>query len=153
MTEITTIIIILLILIVLCLSILVLKDSKCSAPEPFFKQVQHDASREQVEASTGTYGEVHSKNEIDEAVEVWETNKQAETSSKNADITSSKEELNPSCNKRFELERAIDIFAQTPSSSDYYSAAPKRDRYYQPLQGYMGETILSGFPYFANRSL
>ena len=31
---------------------------------------------------------------------------------------------------------------------DYISVRPKRDRYYQPEQGYLGDTILSGFPFY-----
>lgn len=31
---------------------------------------------------------------------------------------------------------------------DYVSVAPKRDRYYQYFQGYMGTDLLSGYPYY-----
>lgn len=31
---------------------------------------------------------------------------------------------------------------------DYISVAPKRDRYYQLGQGYLGDNILSGYPYY-----
>ena len=31
---------------------------------------------------------------------------------------------------------------------DYISVAPKRDRYYQLGQGYLGDHILSGYPYY-----
>jgi len=32
---------------------------------------------------------------------------------------------------------------------DYISAAPKRDRYYQMNQGYLGDDLLSGYPYYS----
>lgn len=32
--------------------------------------------------------------------------------------------------------------------TDYISAAPKRDRYFQPAMGYMGDNIMSGYPYY-----
>ncbi len=31
---------------------------------------------------------------------------------------------------------------------DFCSVAPKRDRYYQINQGYLGDNILSGYPYY-----
>ena len=32
---------------------------------------------------------------------------------------------------------------------DYISVAPKRDRYYQMYQGYLGDNIMSGYPYYS----
>jgi len=31
---------------------------------------------------------------------------------------------------------------------DYISVAPKRDRYFQPEQGYLGDNIMSGYPFY-----
>lgn len=57
-------------------------------------------------------------------------------------------------------ERACDIIPQRerrrgylkwencPSGADYPSAAPIRDIYYQPEQGRLGDSILSGFPFY-----
>jgi len=38
-------------------------------------------------------------------------------------------------------------FFQPECGGDAISTAPKRDRYYQPKQGYLGEDVLSGYPF------
>jgi hypothetical protein len=48
----------------------------------------------------------------------------------------------------------LDNYAQTNLfTGDYLSVSPNRNMYYQRNMGYMGENILSGYPYFLNRSL